>query len=278
MPKNSNKRYSYPYRFAFFPDTHRKQIPSHHPYPRAVYEYFYIEALIRTPGAMEAYKKGKAGQIGTEALDGLFHEHGIYGQQPLSNSHHSLLLNCSDEVEDSWRKFGYLSAKLKIRDLAEAARRPNHYQVGSTEYFVRTTGVEELVSALSLPTTRYLYLELDLSHPTTAIVKFLSTLIEARRRLFLKSSASDAQTLDRTLQVTRITKIRHIIRWLDYLKCYDLQKVQGLSAEKIASHVYPQSDKQKRMHQVRKALAETTKLIDEVEAATSRRIARQPNL
>jgi hypothetical protein len=143
-----------------------EKIPKEHPLPFLVNDFFYIEALLRTSKAITAFSTG-----GQPSLQKLFREHGILGHEALTNSHHRLLLPPpkSPGTQQESLDCDCLDKKLGLRDLAALANQPSGEENSPSDPAQRRNGMTLAMRRLKQNDPRYLFLEIDLSHPVNPL-------------------------------------------------------------------------------------------------------------
>ena len=198
--------------------------------PVWVNEYFLIEALLRSQKVMKAYRRCKE-----RALMAILKEHGIIEQDPLRSTHHALLLAPSEDSEtnEKWAELGYVDMKLQIRDLGAVAKRPANTiaNIGGVSWSWGFSGEEECLGLLRNPHPRYLFLQIDVSHPPTPIIHRLLPLLKERHEAF--KTMPPPKLLASSYRLLK-TPFDDIPAWLRYFQCYDLRVRGKLTYGQIA--------------------------------------------
>lgn len=259
MPKQEKPKT--PYRFEIPPFKGDPEQITNRP-QRWINEYFLIEALLRTEKAAQAYVHGdKSG------LKSLFRDYGIYGQDPLTNSHHALLdgpFVKNEEFTREMEHLGWVDLELGIRDLKVAASLTPGKSYGP---FIlgEQWGEPECLFYLRNTNPRFVCLMLDLSHSPSLIMNSepLLKLLKKRHEQYEEIPKDDRFAFYERLEKSPFSNIP---AWFQYFRCYDLQRLQGLMPAQIAHYVYKNHpDPKKAMARARKALQRAAQAVKAAE-------------
>lgn len=230
-PTKKPAQSSYPYTIRPFTGDYKKigKCPA-----AWVNEFFFIEALLRSPKVMAAFQAG-----GEQALTAIFIKYGVDGQAPLKGSHHALL---SEPLRDkAWdaemAQLGDIDTRLGIIDLGILARLPPNSIVhhGNITIHGFPDNLAECLAYLRDSNPRFLCLRIDTSAPPTKIIERLRPLLRNRHEQAKKMPPNKFVAVHHR---QKKTPFRSVKTWLQYLQCYDLRK-NGLPPKDIEAQVYP---------------------------------------
>lgn len=228
MPKAKKKTKGYPYTILPLREDPKKYDRL---FPLAVNIYFQIECFLRSPKALQAYRKSQ------NIFQSLLKKSGI-NCDPLAGEHHVLMRVVTDpdeKFDDESVSAGFVRNKktgtvdVGILDLAAVVN------LGPSPWWPRG-GEAAILELLHSPLPRFVCLRLDISHSPSSIIESLRPLLEERSKQYEKTPPKDA--LEQMHRENRKTTFRDITAWIKYFQCYDLRHCEDLSYGKIAIKVY----------------------------------------
>ncbi len=224
MPKKQPPK-GYPYPIRPFPPPSKIAT---RPHQWAVNRYFQIEALLRSPQVIAAYRHNTTHQSFYACLQSF----GIDGD-PLTGAHQALLsvdIATSDDACDAaLAQFGCVQEG--VTDLtAMITQGPSAWWPNG--------GAAELFQQLQHPDPRFVYYRLDVSRTASPILKTLRPLLRAAHAHYRHTPV--AHLLDAFYNGT--TPFQNIETWRRYFQCYDLQHTTTRTVVEIADQVYGEED------------------------------------
>lgn len=177
----------YPYAILPFRGTVVKK-----PLPLWVNDFFMVEAILRSPKTMTAYRQAlrKGGRKGAhQALLQELKRYGIRGHDPMERTHHPLLITVPP-TDDVWKEkmaqLGQGSSHYGILDLGVIAKLPSNATVTHKQVTVHgpANGEAECFTYLRDPDPRFMCLRLDAAYPPSVIVDEIRRLLTARHPRF----------------------------------------------------------------------------------------------
>ncbi len=219
------------------------------------HEFLLVESLLRTGEMVDLYKRDKAGFKSYWK-----HNHGIFSRDPLSGSHHALILR-DKRLEAELLRFGYLDVGLGILDLGRFARLEPGEELRHGSIILGGPfdgGTKASALLLKSQDPQFIHLRLDLSHPPEAILERLRGLLH---QAWEDAGKVKKRGMNRRLKPEAVS-IKKIETRLKYLRCYDLQQ-GGKTVEQIADIMYEGLDN--RLGNASQALNRAKKLIRSAE-------------
>jgi hypothetical protein len=262
MRTTKKTQLGYPYRILAFDRTVAKK-----PLPVWVNEFLMIEAVLRSPKTMKAYRQALAKGGRKDARQALIEElkrYGIRGHDPMNKTHHALLTTVPlpDVVwKEKMAQLGRGSSHCGILDLGVIAKLPPNATVTHEQVTVHgpTNGEADCLAYLRSPDPRFMCVRLDKAYPPSVIVGELRRLLAEEHPRF--KHARFTGLFGKTHRTAQ-RRFRNIPTWLRYLKCYDLQ-MSGSSIDEIATQVW--ADSRDPINLTNKALQAVRRLIKTVE-------------
>jgi hypothetical protein len=215
--------------------------------PHKVNEFFLIEFLLRSSRIRALYSE----ENGKQKFQAILRQRGIHSQDPLSGSHHHLLIE-SEKFADEMGELGYLDVGLGILDLGKIFSLPPGYETNCDGMVLRGSfygGEEECRSRLRmsdpLRNRRALSLYCELNHPPDVIWKRLRPILHARHEEATRQASGKEAMQVRHSSEQEIRdnqrphfNIRNVRTWLEYLYCYDYSKFENKTYGDIGALVY----------------------------------------
>ena len=152
------------------------------------------------------------------------------GWDALNGSHHIFLVQNTSPWHDQRRGF------TDVVELVERER----------------TKTDDVLKECQRQRDRYLLLKVDLAHPPQALLKKLGAIFKARHKTALDSIIQEVVCVSNVLPYYTPTNPRQkpfvngydgVVTWLNYLKCYDMRKCEGLTYGSIAEKIYGSKSK-----------------------------------
>ncbi|MCG3775476.1 MAG: hypothetical protein JW395_2316 [Nitrospira sp.] len=215
----------YPYSIRPFPPASKIAT---RPHQWGVNRYFQIEALLRSPQVIAAYRHDHTHQQFYACLQSF----GI-GGDPLTGAHQALLsvdtATSDDAFDATIAQFGCVQEG--VTDLtALITEEPSAWWPNG--------GAAELLQQLRHPDPRFVYYRLDVSRPASPILKTLRPLLRAAHEQYRHKPAD--LLLDPFYKGT--TPFQNIETWRRYFQCYDLKRTTTHTMLAIADQVYGEED------------------------------------
>lgn len=217
-PPNQIKRNSYPYHIPSIEHLKDKELKD--PSSNDVWEFFRIEALLRSKGLIDLYQE-TFGPGAKKDYREIIKEYGILDRwEILKGSHHSLVLKFYRDVEEQvtgqpYLKWGIHDLQIDLLQESEA----NHQAL-----------MESLREQMKEKNSPFLWLEIDSRYPPTTILNKLKQMLKAKKEGYSPRLADSPPEL--------LIKRLNLITWIDYFRCYDLRRCEQKTFGEIAMKVY----------------------------------------
>jgi len=244
-----------------------------------VLEFFRIEALLRSAEVMTLYQKKPPNPCPDSTLlsDSLWMNFAVpFGWNVLEGFHHlSLIPGGMDKAgvnvykEQPNRLSGILDLKAWFLHPPEDLP-PDWFTSQPKDRQIDLSPTEDLKKTILASGERYLYLRIDTAYPPHTILKAMENLIKPRHKIQGVENPAKLPDLkilspDEVIRIipthpTKKSPIRSIPVWLDYFKCYDLRRCEGLSFGEIAKRIYPPGGAKAR-DRAEKAITRVERLI-----------------